>query len=193
MPSNSSHAILMIKQAIIHFYTAVFHNCHSIYFPYCHHLRSCIQPPLSIQGPLRFNQLMSCNGKCKKRPEKTADTDDTDVWASDDEHVSPYADIQRAHVNQGYLDGITVTQELELQKGFDDAYPEGAQLGLRVGRILARLHGKAEFAQAKEELGISKVLDQKHFNEKLHMTEDHGVVRRWEQWLETQEKRGSES
>ena len=32
MPSNSSHSILVIKQAITHFYTTVFHNCHSIYF-----------------------------------------------------------------------------------------------------------------------------------------------------------------
>lgn len=107
-----------------------------------------------------------------------------DVWASDDENVSEYADVQRAHINQGYLDGLTHTQELELQKGFDTAYPEGAALGIRVGRILARLHGSLEFAQAKAELNITKVLDTKHYDLELQMEGAHPVVLKWERRLE---------
>lgn len=123
---------------------------------------------------------MACNGACTKHRERKVqpETDDADVWG--DENVSVYADLQRAHVNQGYLDGITHTQELELQKGFDRAYPEGAALGVRVGRILARLQGTDEFARAKSELAIANVLDTKHYDLELKMEGEHPVVAEWE-------------
>lgn len=129
---------------------------------------------------------MVCNGGCKnpERKVQPESGDDAEIWASDDEHVSVYADLQRAHVNQGYLDGLTRTQELELQKGFDTAYPEGAALGVRVGRILARLHGKPEFAQAKDELAITRVLDTKHYDLELKMAGEHPVVAEWERRVE---------
>lgn len=130
---------------------------------------------------------MPCTGNCKSkpRPEKaeisSLDGDD-DVWASDDESVSAYADRRRAQINQGYLDGVTSAQELGLQEGFDEGYPEGAKLGIRVGRILAGLYGSEFFEQAKRELNITKVLDRKYYNEKLDANEpDHQLVEYWEQ------------
>lgn len=130
---------------------------------------------------------MSCNGACHPHPEgkvQPKPADDADVWASDDEHVSVYADLKRAHVNQGYLDGLTHTQELELQKGFDAAYPEGADLGMRVGRVLARLHGTPDFVHAKSDLSIARVLDTKHYDLELKMEGEHPVVAEWERRVE---------
>lgn len=130
---------------------------------------------------------MPCTGNCKSKPRpqkaETSNLDgDDDVWASDDESVSAYADRRRAQINQGYLDGVTSAQELGLQEGFDEGYPEGAKLGIRVGRILARLYGSEFFEQAKRELNITKVLDRKYYNEQLDANEpDHQLVEYWEQ------------
>lgn len=125
--------------------------------------------------------LMVCTGECKAppKPTKLADDDD-DVWGSDDE-VSAYADLQRAHVNQGYLDGLTHAQEAGLQKGFDAGYPYGAELGLRVGRILARVHGSELFEEAMRALHITKVLDKSYFDGQLDMAGTHRLVSEWEQ------------
>lgn len=129
---------------------------------------------------------MPCTGECKSKakPGETADMADLDgdeVWASDEEGVSVYADRQRAQVSQGYLDGITSAQELGLQYGFDKGYPEGANLGIRVGRILATLYGTDQFETAKRELNIIKVLDRKYYDDLLDVKEsDHPLVVHWE-------------
>lgn len=129
---------------------------------------------------------MPCTGQCTSKSEvlstfpKTDFTDNDDVWASDDENVSEHADRQRAQVNQGYLDGLTAAQELGLQSGFDSGYPEGAALGIRVGKILARLHGTDRFQQAKRELNITKVLDTQYYDKDLDVKEQHALVLSWE-------------
>lgn len=126
---------------------------------------------------------MACTGKCKSEENliKINEDVDGDVWASDDENVNDYADRQRAQVNQGYLDGITNAQELGLQNGFDEGYPKGAELGIRVGRVLATLYGTDKFEEAKKELNISKVLDRQHYNDQLDLEEaDHPLVVFWE-------------
>ncbi|QWU89051.1 hypothetical protein CA3LBN_003374 [Candidozyma haemuli] len=75
---------------------------------------------------------MSCTGECKvpknlKSKKPSHATDDDDIWGSDDD-IDTYADLQRAHVTQGYIDGITQAQEEGLQKGFDEGFPHGAAL-----------------------------------------------------------------
>ncbi|SGZ55468.1 CIC11C00000001893 [Sungouiella intermedia] len=129
---------------------------------------------------------MPCTGSCRGKPrvEKAEISNEMsdDIWASDDEGVSTYADRRRAQINQGYLDGLTSAQELGLQDGFDEGYPEGAKLGIRVGRILAELFGSTYFEQALKELNITKVLDRKYYNEQLDANEpDHELVAYWEQ------------
>lgn len=128
---------------------------------------------------------MPCTGACNHGTvhiNKHTGEEGDDVWASDDENVSAYADRQRAQVNQGYLDGIANAQELGLQKGFDDGYPEGASLGIRVGSILARLHGTSLFEQARRELSIAKVLDRQYYDDKLDIAgSNHPLVAQWEQ------------
>lgn len=137
---------------------------------------------------------MPCTGNCKSKPrlqkaEKPSIESDDDVWASDDESVSAFADRRRAQLNQGYLDGLTSAQEARLQKGFDEGYPEGAKLAIRVGRILAGLHGSEYFEQAKRELNIAKVLDRKYYNEQLDANEpDHALVAYWEHKAEVHKK-----
>lgn len=130
-----------------------------------------------------FTTIMPCTGECQgPRVQEVQHSDpghEDDIWASDDDEVSAHADLKRAHVSQGYLDGITHAQELGLQKGFDDGYPAGASLGIRVGRILARLHGTPEFDRAKGELNITKVLDKQYFDESLE-TKQHALVEKWE-------------
>lgn len=137
---------------------------------------------------------MPCTGSCKSKPRPlkadipSVDGDD-DVWASDDESVSAVADRRRAQLNQGYLDGLTSAQEVGLQNGFDEGYPEGAKLAIRVGRILARLHGSEDFEQAKRELNIAKVLDRKYYNEQLDANKpDHKLVAYWEHKANVQKK-----
>lgn len=131
---------------------------------------------------------MSCSGQCKvpktpiiSKPASSLVEDQDDVWGSD-EDVPVHADLQRAHVTQGYLDGLVQAQEAGLQKGFDDGFPQGAALGIRVGQILASLHGTPHFDTAKKDLNIVKVLDVKYFDENLNQTA-HELVDRWEGFL----------
>ncbi|OBA21232.1 hypothetical protein METBIDRAFT_27045, partial [Metschnikowia bicuspidata var. bicuspidata NRRL YB-4993] len=128
-----------------------------------------------------------CTGKCHckaKKSEKTSDKDlqlTDDVWGSDEESISIHADLQRAHVNQGYLDGITKAQELGLQDGFDKGFPTGASLGIRVGKVLATLHGKSQFKEAQGALNITQVLDKKYFDNQLDLhNSQHLLLQRWE-------------
>lgn len=131
---------------------------------------------------------MSCTGECKvpknlKLKKPLHATDDDDIWGSDDD-IDTYADLQRAHVTQGYIDGITQAQEEGLQKGFDEGFPHGAALGSRVGRVLALLYGKPEFDQAKKELNVASVLSKDHFDDSLNQT-SHSLVEKWEAFVQS--------
>ncbi|KAL8802267.1 MAG: hypothetical protein Q9182_003919 [Xanthomendoza sp. 2 TL-2023] len=59
-------------------------------------------------------------------------------------HPTDPSDIPRlrsTHVTNGYREGIAVARDQAVQPGFDEAYPLGAILGLRVGCILGLLEG----------------------------------------------------
>ncbi|KAL8896670.1 MAG: hypothetical protein Q9207_007601 [Kuettlingeria erythrocarpa] len=60
------------------------------------------------------------------------------------QHASEPSDVPRLrsiHVTNGYRDGISSSKDQALQPGFDEAYPLGAILGLRVGYVLGVLEG----------------------------------------------------
>lgn len=95
--------------------------------------------------------------------------DDDDIWGSDEENISVHAHLKRAHAAQGYLDGITHQQEANLQKGFDDGFPQGADLGRAAGRVLAQLQGTPSFEDAKAKLNVAKVLDKRYFDNQLDL------------------------
>lgn len=80
-----------------------------------------------------------------------------------------HAHLKRAHAAQGYLDGITHQQEASLQKGFDNGFPQGADLGRAVGKVLAQLHGTPSFEDAKAQLNVAKVLEKKYFDDQLDL------------------------
>lgn len=134
---------------------------------------------------------MSCSGEgvrngqcCQKPTQIVPDVDTDDIWGSDEENISVHADLKRAHHNQGYVDGITKQQEQSLQNGFDEGFPQGAQLGREAGKILARLHGKSQFPTAKTDLNISKILDKKYFDEQLDLIgKQHPEINRYQTQL----------
>lgn len=105
-----------------------------------------------------------------------AETGDGDIWGSDEENIQVYADLHRAHHNQGYLDGIVNQQEHSLQRGFDAGFPQGALLGREVGKLLANRHGTETFELIKKELNIAKVLDKKYFDDQLDPLGEHALL-----------------
>ncbi|KAL8696864.1 MAG: hypothetical protein Q9224_002578 [Gallowayella concinna] len=59
-------------------------------------------------------------------------------------HPTEPSDIPRlrsTHVTNGYREGIAAAKDEAVQPGFDEAYPLGAILGLRIGYILGILEG----------------------------------------------------
>ncbi|KAL8800562.1 MAG: hypothetical protein Q9223_002675 [Gallowayella weberi] len=59
-------------------------------------------------------------------------------------HPTEPSDIPRLrsiHVTNGYREGIAAARDQAVQPGFDEAYPLGAILGLRIGCILGLLEG----------------------------------------------------
>ncbi|KAL6451404.1 YAE1 Protein YAE1 [Candida maltosa Xu316] len=141
---------------------------------------------------------MACQGDCQCKNdgvENNYSSDNgsinDDIWEADNsENIIPNRDIIRAHHKQGYVDGMTHAKEAALQKGFDDAYTEGAKLAISVGKILANLknqstknHDSELFTQAKSELHITKVLQKKYFNDDLELEvgKSHELIAEWEQ------------
>jgi hypothetical protein len=130
---------------------------------------------------------------------------DEDIWGDSDDEIQSkdqqetpdMAKLRRTHHKQGYLDGITWAKEQHLQKGFDTGYPEGAQLALRVGKIIGTLQclsvvdddktkeAKELLQRAKKELHISKVLSWRYFNEELDLSKDgHALLIDWEKLVD---------
>ncbi|KAL7662601.1 Protein YAE1 [[Candida] zeylanoides] len=101
-----------------------------------------------------------------------------EVWG-DAEFVST-GDIERIHVKQGYVDGLSRAKEDSLQRGFDDGYPTGAQYGIRAGQVLARLApDDPRLAEARRELNIANLLQRAYFDANLN-ADDHPVLAKWE-------------
>ena len=59
-----------------------------------------------------------------------------DIWDEDAEEPSNTRKVEREHSNAGYLAGVTKAKEQNHQPGFDEGYSEGAEIGLRAGRII---------------------------------------------------------
>lgn len=138
-------------------------------------------------------------------PGNNDDVDD-DIWSDDDTKLIPQNDIIRSHYKKGYVDGITQAKESSLQQGFDDGYPEGAKLGIKVGEILANLINQCKdrnrqgdddddeqlvrFNEAKKELNIVNVLKKSYFDEDLNLKKSndnketdesyHELINKWE-------------
>lgn len=101
-----------------------------------------------------------------------------EVWG-DAEFVST-GDIERIHVKQGYVDGLSRAKEDSLQRGFDDGYPIGAQYGIRAGQVLARLApDDPRLAEARRELNIANLLQRAYFDANLD-ADNHPVLAKWE-------------
>lgn len=130
---------------------------------------------------------MACGGTCKATTSNEVETriihsDSDDVWGSDEETDYSNNDIKRSHHNLGYVDGISHAKVVGLQNGFDAAFPIGAALGIRVGKILSLVHLQSTelFKQAEDELNITKVLHKDFFDDELNLKEAHGVLEKWE-------------
>lgn len=135
---------------------------------------------------------MSCSGNCSsssKIPIGVSITSklnpefESELWC--DAEVTSTNHLKRTHIKQGYVDGLSNAKEASLQTGFDDGYPIGAQLGIRVGSILSKLalRGNIEtFETAKRELNITNMLKKSYFDENLDLPEgeDHPILSKWE-------------
>lgn len=104
-----------------------------------------------------------------------------DVWGSDDESLTT-RDVERTHTKQGYLDGLSNAKESSLQQGFDEGFPKGAGLGIKIGHILSTIksYDESMFDQCKRELNITRVLHKKYFDEHLEITSIHDPIVKWE-------------
>lgn len=121
-------------------------------------------------------------------PEVVPPDDTNDIWASDDEHdpahtlderqddgslLSDLPTIRRQHMTDGYREGLSIGKAKVMQKGFDEGYPIGVSIALRVGKILGCMEGiltakdvpeetkapiRRLLEQAKQELALSFLL-----------------------------------
>lgn len=105
-----------------------------------------------------------------------ANDDIDDIWGDGEPTQTPA--IRRIHMKQGYVDGLAHAQEASLQAGFDEGYAAGAQLGVDVGRVLARTWGTPAHSRAADELRITEVLSRRWFDHDLS-TAEHDLVKRW--------------
>lgn len=55
--------------------------------------------------------------------------------------LSDLPTLRRQHVTSGYREGLAIGKAQVMQRGFDDGYPFGTELGLRVGAVLGVLEG----------------------------------------------------
>lgn len=124
-------------------------------------------------------------GEVDARYEGMSSTGD-DVWADEDIDIdNKTAEIQRTHKKQGYIEGITSKRESQLQIGFDDMFPKGAEFGIAVGYILGTLNAKHErelSRQCKEELNIQNLFSEKYFNMDIELRngKEHELIQKWQ-------------
>lgn len=55
--------------------------------------------------------------------------------------LSDLPTLRRQHVTSGYREGLAIGKAQVMQRGFDDGYPFGTELGLRIGAVLGVLEG----------------------------------------------------
>lgn len=125
-------------------------------------------------------------GKIETHYEELSSVGD-DVWADEDINIeNKTADIQRTHKKQGYIDGITSKRESQLQKGFDELFPKGAEFGTAVGYILGTLNAKHEIQlsrQCKEELNIQNLFNEQYFDMEIELRngKEHELIQKWKE------------
>lgn len=66
-------------------------------------------------------------------------SNNTATTKSPNSHPSSITKLQRVHFNDGYREGVSTSKGTHVQDGFDEGYPLGAELALRVGVILGSL------------------------------------------------------
>lgn len=117
----------------------------------------------------------------------------SDVWHDDEDnhqahtnqHVSDLAKLEQIHHNAGYLEGITASKEEYLQQGFDAEYPVGADIGLKVGRIIGKLQGLGLVdleVKALKELSLEALFSAKYFDQesvKPTYEAEHPLISKW--------------
>lgn len=149
---------------------------------------------------------MTCGLNCECKPDhidtQSTNSDDNnnnapdDIWADEEIDIAHARDrttndIQRNHYSRGYVDGITSAKESSLQYGFDGGFPRGAELGISVGKILARLisiNNKDDenvgINNAINELNITNILDKQYFDgDELELKGIHPVIEKWKDKL----------
>src|SRR4051794_11697639 len=102
-------------------------------------------------------------------------TDGIHAPAAREEMLSDLPAVQRQHMTAGYREGLSDSKAKSMQGGFDQGYPIGCVLGIRVGRILGVLEGFVAaftkdpagtpeellrvYRSARKELAIGQLLD----------------------------------
>ncbi|KAL9036978.1 MAG: hypothetical protein Q9180_003988 [Flavoplaca navasiana] len=95
-----------------------------------------------------------------------SDSPPTSPSTTTNTHPTDPSDIPRLraiHSTEGYREGISCAKQQAAQPGFDEAYPLGAILGLRVGYILGVLEGlhnaggiKREQKSSEKGVGVTR-------------------------------------
>ncbi|KAI4197666.1 MAG: hypothetical protein LQ346_002948 [Caloplaca aetnensis] len=103
-----------------------------------------------------------------------------DPYSDGPQHPSEPSDVPRLrsiHVTNGYRDGISSSKDQALQPGFDEAYPLGAILGLRVGYILGVLEGLCGSYRLEEPaLETGRREDEKRVRELLSQAREELII-----------------
>lgn len=107
-----------------------------------------------IQSPEMSAASSSTAMTTPERLDQTDNDNDNDIWESDShddsllvtsthrpELLSDLPTVKRQHMTDGYREGLTVGKAKVMQQGFDDGYPIGTAIALRVGRVLGVLEG----------------------------------------------------
>lgn len=114
-----------------------------------------------------------------------------DVWGSDESDnnllMNDLNKLKDQHSKRGYLDGIVSAKEVNLQDAFNNGFPNGAQLGFEIGKIIGNLqfleniHGKSDsqlsqdYKLAQADLNITNVLNKKLFDENYDIISDDNI------------------
>lgn len=124
-----------------------------------------------------------------------SDSDDNSTFKANEESIE-IRKLRARHSKRGYLDGLTYSKEENLQAGFNTSFPEGCDLGLKVGLILGTLQLLAayygpkdeklrnDFSTAQKELKINSILSKTNFDENFDLIGDkHPIIDKWEKKL----------
>lgn len=89
---------------------------------------------------------------------------------STSQHPSDIPRLRSTHVTSGYREGVAVSKEKYVQKGFDEGYSLGAELALKAGQCLGILEGlldglpsaagRREGERSAEGMELSQLVDE---------------------------------